>query len=51
LDPALRRPGRFDREIAIQVPDEKGRYEILGIHSRNMPLAGEVDLKIGSKKI
>ena len=50
LDPALRRPGRFDREIAIQVPDENGRYEILGIHSRNMPLAGDLDLKIWSKK-
>lgn len=50
LDPALRRPGRFDREIAIQVPDENGRYEILGIHSRNMPLAGDIDLKIWSKK-
>jgi transitional endoplasmic reticulum ATPase len=50
LDPALRRPGRFDREIAIQVPDEKGRYEILGIHSRNMPLARDIDLKTWSKK-
>jgi transitional endoplasmic reticulum ATPase len=50
LDPALRRPGRFDREIAIQVPDEKGRLEILGIHSRNMPLAGDIDLNIWSKK-
>ncbi len=50
LDPALRRPGRFDREIAIQVPDEKGRFEILGIHSRNMPLAGDIDLNIWSKK-
>ena len=50
LDPALRRPGRFDREIAIQVPDEKGRLEILGIHSRKMPLADNVDLKIWSKK-
>jgi transitional endoplasmic reticulum ATPase len=50
LDPALRRPGRFDREIAIQVPDERGRFEILAIHSRNMPLAGDIDLKIWSKK-
>jgi transitional endoplasmic reticulum ATPase len=50
LDPALRRPGRFDREIAIQVPDEKGRLEILGIHSRNMPLAGDIDLNTWSKK-
>ncbi|MCD6511822.1 MAG: CDC48 family AAA ATPase, partial [Thaumarchaeota archaeon] len=45
LDPALRRPGRFDREIEIGVPDEKGRLEILQIHTRNMPLADDVDLK------
>ena len=38
LDPALRRPGRFDREIEIKVPDKKGRYEILQIHTRHMPL-------------
>jgi transitional endoplasmic reticulum ATPase len=44
LDPALRRPGRFDREIEIGVPDKKGRYEILQIHTRGMPLA-DVDLK------
>ena len=44
LDPALRRPGRFDREIAIPIPDKKGRYEILQIHSRRMPLAPDVDL-------
>ncbi len=44
LDPALRRPGRFDREIAIPIPDKKGRYEILQIHSRGMPLAADVDL-------
>ena len=44
LDPALRRPGRFDREIAIGVPDKKGRREILAIHTRNMPLADDVDL-------
>ena len=50
LDPALRRPGRFDREIAIQVPDERGRLEILGIHSRNMPLAGDIDLEDLGKK-
>lgn len=40
IDPALRRPGRFDREIEIGVPDKKGREEILLIHSRNMPLEG-----------
>ena len=44
LDPALRRPGRFDREIAIPVPDRKGRLEILRIHTRGMPLADDVDL-------
>jgi transitional endoplasmic reticulum ATPase len=38
LDPALRRPGRFDREIEIKVPDEKGRLEIMQIHTRNMPI-------------
>ena len=41
IDPALRRPGRFDREIEIKVPDKKGRQEILQIHTRNMPLAGD----------
>jgi transitional endoplasmic reticulum ATPase len=40
LDPALRRPGRFDREIEIGVPDKKGRYEVLQIHTRGMPLHG-----------
>ena len=45
LDPALRRPGRFDREIEIGVPDKKGRYEIVQIHTRGMPLAEDVDLK------
>ncbi len=45
LDPALRRPGRFDREVEIGVPDKQGRNEILQIHSRGMPLAQDVDLK------
>jgi transitional endoplasmic reticulum ATPase len=45
LDPALRRPGRFDREIAIGVPDKDGRREILDIHTRGMPLAENVDLE------
>ena len=45
IDPALRRPGRFDREIEIKVPDKKGRYEILQIHTRHMPLTGDVDLE------
>ena len=44
LDPALRRPGRFDREIAIGVPDRDGRREIIEVHSRGMPLAKDVDL-------
>jgi len=45
LDPALRRPGRFDREIAISIPDQKGRLEILQIHTRGMPLAQDVNLE------
>ncbi len=44
LDPALRRPGRFDREISIPIPDRNGRQEILEIHSRGMPLAKTVDV-------
>ncbi len=44
VDPALRRPGRFDREIEIGVPDEVGREEILQIHTRGMPLSDDVDL-------
>jgi len=44
LDPALRRPGRFDREIEIKVPDKKGRKDILMIHTRNMPLSDDVNL-------
>ncbi len=43
LDPALRRPGRFDREIEIGIPDRDGRAEILAIHTRGMPLAADVD--------
>jgi len=45
LDPALRRPGRFDREISISIPDRKGRLGILHIHTRGMPLASDVDLE------
>jgi transitional endoplasmic reticulum ATPase len=44
VDPALRRPGRFDREIEIGVPDERGREEILRIHTRGMPLSDDVNL-------
>jgi transitional endoplasmic reticulum ATPase len=45
VDPALRRPGRFDREIEIGVPDRDGRLDILQIHTRGMPLAKDVDLQ------
>jgi transitional endoplasmic reticulum ATPase len=45
IDPALRRPGRFDREIEIGVPNKQGRLEILQIHTRGMPLAEDVDLE------
>ncbi|MGI0091514.1 MAG: CDC48 family AAA ATPase [Nitrososphaerales archaeon] len=45
IDTALRRPGRFDREIEIKVPTKKGRFEILQIHTRHMPLTEEVDLE------
>jgi transitional endoplasmic reticulum ATPase len=44
IDPALRRPGRFDREIEIGIPDEQGRLDILMIHTRGMPLTEDVDL-------
>ena len=50
IDEALRRPGRFDREIVIGVPDESGRREILAIHTRGMPLAEGVDLKELARK-
>ena len=46
VDPALRRPGRFDREIEIGVPDKTGRLEVLHIHSRGMPLTEEGDLRV-----
>jgi transitional endoplasmic reticulum ATPase len=49
LDPALRRPGRFDREIEIGIPDQEGRLEILQIHTRGMPLTDDVDLEDLSK--
>ena len=45
IDPALRRPGRFDREISIPIPDRGGRREILEVHSRGMPLASDLDLE------
>lgn len=49
LDPALLRPGRFDRQIVVGYPDVKGREEILRVHSKNKPLAPDVDLKIIAK--
>jgi transitional endoplasmic reticulum ATPase len=45
IDPALRRPGRFDREISIPIPDKNGRLEILEIHTRGMPLAEDVNIQ------
>ncbi len=50
IDPALRRPGRFDREIEIGVPDTDGRYEILLIHTRGMPLYNDVNLRLMAEK-
>ena len=50
IDPALRRPGRFDREIKINPPDRNGRFEILQIHSRGMPFANDVNLEKLSEK-
>ncbi len=50
LDPALRRPGRFDREVSISVPDKDGRLSILKIHSRNMPIEGRVYQDIVAEK-
>ncbi len=46
LDPALLRPGRFDRQLTVGVPDVKGREEILKVHAKNKPLAPDVDLKV-----
>ena len=50
LDPALLRPGRFDREITVGAPDIKGRTDILRVHSRNKPLEDSVDLEVVAKK-
>ena len=49
IDQALRRPGRFDREIEIGIPDEEGRFDILQIHTRGMPLEQDLDLKSYAK--
>lgn len=51
IDPALRRPGRFDREIEISVPDKKARLNILKIHTRNMPLVASIKKEYLKKKI
>ena len=50
LDPALLRPGRFDRQITVGAPDVKGREEILKVHTRKKPLAPDVDLKVLAKR-
>lgn len=50
LDPALLRPGRFDRQIMVGSPDAKGREAILGVHAKNKPLAEDVDLKVLSRR-
>lgn len=50
LDPALLRPGRFDRQVNVGIPDIKGREEILIVHTRNKPLEDDVDLKIIAKR-
>ena len=50
LDPALLRPGRFDRKIVVDRPDLQGRKEILKIHSRNKPLDPEVDLNVIARR-
>ena len=51
LDPALMRPGRFDRQIVVNYPDIKGREEILMVHSKNKPLSDDVDLKDVAKQL
>src|SRR5215510_6830179 len=50
LDPALLRPGRFDRQVLIDAPDLAGREEILGVHTRGKPLASDVDLKLTARQ-
>jgi cell division protease FtsH len=44
LDPALTRPGRFDRRVTVSAPDQRGRRQILAVHTRTVPLAPDVDL-------
>ena len=51
VDPALRRPGRFDREMEISVPNADGRLEVMEIHTRGMPIANDVNLKVLSSEL
>ena len=51
VDPALRRPGRFDRELEIGVPDRDGRKEIMQIHTRSMPLADDFDIRSEERRV
>jgi len=51
VDPALRRPGRFDREMEISVPNADGRLEVMEIHTRGMPIASDVNLKVLSSEL
>lgn len=46
MDPAMLRPGRFDRQVKVELPDKTGRFEILALHTQNKPLAGDVDLSM-----
>ena len=50
LDPALLRPGRFDRQIPVEAPDMKGRLQILQVHAKNKPIAPDVDLAMVAKR-
>ncbi len=50
LDPALLRPGRFDRQVVIDIPDLKGREEIIAVHSKNKPLADDVNVEVLAKR-
>jgi len=50
LDPALLRPGRFDRQVTLDIPDIKGREDILGVHSKGKPLSSDVDLKVLARR-
>ena len=49
LDPALLRPGRFDRQIFVHIPDVKGREAIFKVHARNKPISSDIDFKVLSR--